>query len=218
MPKAMRTCVNGHFTGIKKAHDLGKCATCEGAFVETQKVVNVPKDGEHLTAGFRKCACGKKTAGPRTGVCFHCGTPFPSKEKVQAVEPTENEVENEVESVETDETEFKQVPVYPDGYDYPDGPLKHSRLYAPAGECPYRLRANGEATLPCDDAIKAWAFKVRNEILKRGDYITNEGLLRWARNEVNYDLRFKRDSEEMLYLRDFILNQIPDIQMKKVVA
>jgi hypothetical protein len=167
--------------------------------------------------GFKPClaeGCGKFNAVKRSE-CVHCNNPFPKKsDKPQATldeNNTDTEVKDEV------EVEYHTVSVYPTEYEYPDN-LKARAVYAAAGECPFRLRSNDENALPAESAIRAWAFRVRQEIMNRdGTYLTNEALLRWARNEINADLRFKRDSEEMQYLRDVIAT-VPDVRLKKVAV
>ena len=211
--KAHKTCACGIVTHVSKVKD-DTCPACGTIFPAKDKKPKRSPTEIELTLregrrGYRLClqpACGLSTSGPRSQTCIHCDHSFDSQD--EAPEPDE---------IVEAETEYHTVSVYPEDYEYPEN-LKFRAVYAAAGECPFRLRSNNEEKLPSESAIRAWAFRVRQEMMNRdGCYLTNEALLRWASNEVNADLRFGRKSEEMQYLRD-VINTVPDIKLKKVAV
>lgn len=182
-----------------------KCPACGTAYPIIEKTKRVPTQEETAKvgagAGWKTCPdCEKSTKGARSLRCVHCDRTF--------------DQENEVDEVESEE--LPEVVIHPDGYEYPDR-VKNRMCAAPAGPCPFRLRSNNENVLPAEGAIRAWAHKVRQTELTKGTYLTNKALLYWARQEVNADLRFGRQSEEMEYLRS-VINTVPDIKFKRIAV
>jgi hypothetical protein len=214
--RGFKPCVCGKYSSIGRTI----CWACNSTFgaksenVEVENTKRVPTPEELSLkvwkAGYRQCnECNRFTAGPRSSECVHCENVFPKKDRVKPLEIKENDEDRPERLIE--------VKRFPDQYVYPDNGMPIQRIYIPRGECPFKIPRSGMEAFPSDDAIKAWAHKVRQSLINQNEFPGNAALFYWAIQQVNGDGRYRYDSEEMKYLK-LVIDSLPDVTVRKVPA
>jgi hypothetical protein len=212
--RGYRACACGKYSSITRE----ACWSCSLVFgksenVEKESPKRVPTAEELALKtwkpGYRQCNnCNHFTAGPRSTECVHCENLFPKKDRavVKVAEKTEDQTERMVE-----------VKRFPEEYTYPDNGMPIQRIGTPRGECPYKIPRSSPDAFPSDDAIKAWAYKVREALISRNEFLGNSAILYWAKQQVNGDGRYRYNSEEMQYLK-MVIDSLPDVTTRRVPA
>lgn len=162
-----------------------------------------------MAQGYKTCPqCKNEVAGPRTKVCPTCGHSFGFKLSTTTGEPVIHTNEEGM----TTRTVFS----YPPGYTFPtDKTLQ--KIHIPAGSPPIALRLPEGETFPSDDTLLQWAGNVRQELIYKGQYIFNTGLIYWARKAVSALGHFAPQGDEMKYVA-LVLSGLPDITTREVPA
>lgn len=149
-----------------------------------------------MPKGQKSCPkCQGAVTGPRTLVCPHCNQ-YIGKEKGESV------------PLDPATATTNLLKTMPGGYNVPAGKIQVVRV--PAGKCPLTLCLTGDGQLPDDDTIVGWAMDVRQHMLNKREYLTNEALIYWARTQLNPALQFAPKGDEMEYLK-LTIGEIPDI-------
>lgn len=139
--------------------------------------------------------------GPATKVCPSCGKPA---SKPPNPESNTSHIERPPANAPS---ERKEVTKFPDGLILPaDGVIEI--IGVPAGEPPVKLKSEA-GEFPSDEVIYDWAMQIRQEMLRKNQYLTNNGVRYWARREL--ESKFEPDSLQMKYLKLFI-GALPDIR------
>lgn len=139
-----------------------------------------------MAKGYKTCKCGAEVKGVRTLICPVCESSFFT------------------------ERTHKTVYSLPGGYDLPDGPIE--RIDTPAGSPPLMMNYDD---FPADDDILEWAANVRQDMLNKGVYVTNNGLAYWARKVINNDFKFPPLGNEMRHVGT-IIKGMPDVTYKEI--
>lgn len=139
--------------------------------------------------------------GPATKTCPSCGKPASKPQN------SETKTSHREEPPANALSERKEVTKFPDGLILPaDGVIEI--IGVPAGEPPVRLQSeNGE--FPSDEVIYDWAMQIRQEMLRKNQYLTNNGVRYWAKLQL--EEKFEPDSIQMKYLRLFV-STLPDVR------
>lgn len=152
-----------------------------------------------MPKGQKECKCGA-TMGPRTKICPNCKAVL-----IQDVE-TVDENGNTIVAKNT-----RNVYSYPEGYVIPEG-VNMLRISVPFGIPPIKLKPGIDETIPGSDTIVEWAINVREKMIHDGVFLTNCGLLYWARQEFN---RYPTDRDTIMMIKQAI-STIPDVTYKVV--
>jgi hypothetical protein len=144
--------------------------------------------------------------GPATKVCPACGKPVEKIGKKAQNQETGASKREELPAYASGE-ERKEITRFPDGLILPPAGTIDI-IGVPAGEPPVRLKAE-DGDFPTDDEIYDWAMKIRQEMLQKNQYLTNNGVRYWARREL--ESKFEPDSLQMKYLKLFV-STLPDVR------
>jgi hypothetical protein len=154
--------------------------------------------------GQKICRHCDEVIGAKSYSCKHCGGDVRKPSAVIIVDGQE--------ITETPNT--RRVFCLPDGFIPPDD-IKLKVVGVPMGEPVVKLRHSDDGSFPDSDTIMDWCMTIREKELNNGRYVTNEGLLRYARQQVNKDLRYNNKGPEMTDLVTLIKG-LPDIQYSEV--
>lgn len=157
-----------------------------------------------MPIGSKTCKSCGESCGPRRTHCPACGESFRIEERKAE--------KAAIEAEKYEEKTARKVFRLPDGLEPPE---RFTVICAAAGKCPITMKYEGE--FPDDETVTTWALDVREHMLKKGEYLTNEALLRWAGYEINDRLRFSPVGDEMKYI-GLLINGLPDIVTSEVAA